>query len=130
MELTSGPSGWQTGICWSEHEFSAMATWQVVIQLELAGDVESNPGPGLRVTRAILPGDDRLKEGKALIIQHAPASIRLVLSLWEPGKSDIRQCMEKQFLVPTLKETLGWLGKIHVTDKSIAKMNKQLTLKI
>ena len=111
MELTSGPSGWQTGICWSEHEFSAMATWQVVIQLELAGDVESNPGPGLRVTRAILPGDDRLKEGKALIIQHAPASIRLVLSLWEPGKTDIRQCMESSSLYQHSRRHLGGFGK-------------------
>ena len=100
MQFSSCPSGWQSGHCWQEQEQSAQATWQVVIQQELAGDVESNPGPGpIRVTRSNLPGDDRLNEGKALIIHQAPAGIRLVLSLWEPGKSDIRQCMEKQFLV-------------------------------
>ena len=76
---------------------SCQATWQIDIQLMRAGDVESNPGPGEnrdRVTRSNLPGDDRLKEGKALLIHKAPANIRLVLSLWEPGKSDIKQCMD------------------------------------
>ena len=100
----------------------------MVIKLQLSGDIESNPGPVTRVTRSNLPGDDRLNEGKALIIQKAPAGVRLVLSLWEPGKSDIRQCMDKQFLVPALKESLGWLWKLPVTDKSIAKMNKQLVI--
>ena len=79
-QFSSCSSGWQSGHCWQEQEHSAQATWQVVIQLELAGDVESNPGPGpIRVTRSNLPGDDRLNEGKALIIHQAPAIIRLVL---------------------------------------------------
>ena len=87
---SSGSSAWQSACCMQELEVTAKATWQVVIDLQLAGDVESNPGPaGTRVTRSNLPGDDRLNEGKALIIQQAPPGIRLVLSLWEPGKSDM-----------------------------------------
>ena len=110
-------------------DVSCKATWQVAIQLLRAGDVESNPGPGAtRVTRSNLPGDDRLNEGKALLIQKAPSNIRLVFSLWEPGKSDIKQCMDKQFHVPLLKEALGWLWQLPVTDKSISKMNKHLVI--
>ena len=126
---SSGSSAWQSACCMQELEVTAKATWQVVIDLQLAGDVESNSGPaGTRVTRSNPPGDDRLNEGKAMIIQQAPLGIRLVLSLWEPGKSVMRQCMDKLFLVPALKESLGWLWSLPVSDKSIAKMNKQLVI--
>ena len=88
------------------HDLPGQTIGQVAIQLLLSGDVETNPGPPTRVTRANLPGDDRLNEGKAILVQKAPANIRLVLSLWEPGKSDIRQCMDKQFHVPPLNQAL------------------------
>jgi hypothetical protein len=111
-----------------DSDLLGLTTCQVAIQLLLSGDVETNPGPVTRVTRSNLPGDDRLNEGKALLVHKAPANIRLVLSLWEPGKTDIRQCMDKQFYVPAVKETLGWLWQLPVTDKSISKMNKQLVI--
>ena len=71
-----------------------------------------------------LPGDDRLIEVKVLIIHQAPANIRMILSLREPGKSHIRHCIDKQFLDPVLKDVLGFL-----VAGSIAKLTSNIILR-
>ena len=86
------------------------------ILLRLAGDIELNPGPVSK---------EDLIAGLGELIASAPMTIKPILSVWFPDKSDtVTEWTSSKFTVPLLREAISWLYNLNGEESTKAYIKK------